>query len=88
MNPLFCPACQRLNQKSRVYSEGGSSTLLYNAPYYDENGKYHNHDPNWYNTSYHCSEGHSFSISCRTSCASCDFGSEEPTVTEHSVAQR
>ena len=39
-----------------------SGTLMYSAPYYDENGVYHHEDPNVYTTEYECSLGHIFEV--------------------------
>jgi hypothetical protein len=44
--------------------------------YYDEEGKYHRHDPNssWSNAS--CSNGHRFFVRSSSRCNNCDFGSK------------
>ena len=42
--------------------------------YYDEEGKYHHHDPNssWSNAS--CSNGHRFFVRSGNRCSNCEFG--------------
>jgi len=41
---------------------------MYSPPFYDEEGKYHDHDPNSSSTSYSCSNGHTWAESSRSSC--------------------
>lgn len=43
---MKCPECASANQKSIVYPGYGMSTCMGFTPYYDEDGKYHIHDPN------------------------------------------
>jgi hypothetical protein len=57
-NKVFCPKCKELGLKSRVYPGAAMSTLLASTPYYDENVKYHNNDPNTHTKSYSCNNGH------------------------------
>lgn len=55
---FFCPQCKTQGQTSRVYIGSAISTLAYSQPFYDESGKWHNHDPNIVKYSYSCSNGH------------------------------
>jgi len=55
---LFCPTCYRSSVPSCVYVGARTSTLLSYVPFYDEDGKYHDHDPNMHNISFRCSRGH------------------------------
>jgi len=55
-----CPICERMSLKSQVYTGGTIGTLMGWMPYYDEDGNYHNEDPNKYTTHYSCSQGHGF----------------------------
>jgi len=55
---MKCPVCEKKGLKSTVYPCCSTATLLWNEPYYDEDGKYHDHDPNAVTTDYHCSNGH------------------------------
>jgi hypothetical protein len=47
-------------------------------PFYDEDGRYHRHDPNRRRAHYSCSHGHHFVIKSRPSCPceGCNFGGE------------
>lgn len=55
---MICPACQRSAQKSKVYVHGSYTTAAHHPGYYDEDGRYHNHDPNLTTTAYRCTKGH------------------------------
>lgn len=57
-----CPCCKKLGFRSRVYLGMSMSTLLYSEPYYDEDGLYHDNDPNTITTNARCSIGHDFVI--------------------------
>jgi RNA polymerase subunit RPABC4/transcription elongation factor Spt4 len=93
-NIMKCPVCVEKNLKSNVYVGMSTSTAMYCAPYYDEDGKYHSHDGNTHTTSYSCSNGHTWAESNTGTCPSCDFGkdshsikiynSEEPQIAEES----
>jgi len=65
---MKCPECQELELKSMVYSKGSSSTLMGCMPYYDEDGKYHDHDVNTVTESFRCSNNHYFSKKILNSC--------------------
>ena len=65
---MICPTCEKEGEKSKVYSQGGSSTLLGYSPFYDEEGRYHNHDPNRTTAYYECSRGHRWSAIIDNSC--------------------
>lgn len=58
--PVLCKECRSKGQKSRVFHGASMTTLLYCQPYYDEDGRYHNHDSNRTTTELHCSNGHSW----------------------------
>lgn len=61
---MICPTCKEKDMRSRVYSQGTSSTLLGWSPgYYDEDGNYvENPDPNRHTTTYLCSNGHQWTV--------------------------
>lgn len=80
---MKCPVCIEKGLKSNVYPGVSMSTLMYCAPYYDENGKYHSHDMNRHTTNYNCSHGHTWSESSTGICPSCDFGKDSKSVTIH-----
>lgn len=66
---MKCPKCEENNQTSRVYvSGGGGVTLAGYLPFYDEEGKYHSHDPNIINSIYTCANGHSFEVKRHNKC--------------------
>lgn len=73
---MICPKCKEEEKKSIVYAGYGMSTLVGYTPYYDEDGKYHSHDPNSNTTNYTCSNGHSFSVSRKSPCPNCDYGKD------------
>lgn len=55
---MQCPECQKEGKKSKVYQGMSTTTLLGWIPYWDEEGKYHNDNPNTTTTEYSCSNGH------------------------------
>lgn len=65
---MKCPTCVTEGEASRVYEGGSSSTAMYFAPFYDEEGRRHSHDGNRVTTQYRCSRGHSWASSRRGSC--------------------
>ncbi len=56
-----CEECKKNEVKYSVYYRGSSTTLMGWSPYWDEDGKYHNNNPNKITSSYECSNGHSWS---------------------------
>jgi len=83
---MICPKCKELNQKSTITGGSGYSTAMGWQPYYDEEGRHHNHDPNGRTSHYSCSQGHDIIVSWSNKCPYCDFGHE--TVTTVKDAQR
>lgn len=57
---VICKECQAEGRKSRIHPGTSTSSLVVGETYYDEAGKYHNHDPNSIKTWYSCSNGHSW----------------------------
>ena len=57
---IICEACKNSGQISKVFPCGETQTLIGYKPYYDEDGKYHNHNPNSTRTYYKCSNGHAW----------------------------
>lgn len=76
---MKCPECIAEEKTSRVFPGGSSVTLLGHQPYYDEEGVYHSHDPNWFSTSYRCSNGHSWGDRHRNPCPTpgCEWGEDD-----------
>lgn len=73
-----CPVCKKEKKKSKFYiSQMGTSTLMgFEAPFYDEEGKYHYHNPNLSTVQWWCSRGHQGTITYGNKCPNCDFGIE------------
>lgn len=74
---LKCPQCIEEGTRSKVYTNGSTSTLLgWRGPYYDEDGEHHSHDPNQVTSHYSCDNGHQFAASRRRACPNrkCDYG--------------
>jgi len=65
---MICPECGKARLQSRVYIGVSSTTLAYSPPFYDEEGRYHDHDPNIRTTQYECSNGHQWAETTRPSC--------------------
>jgi len=57
---MICPVCKENNEKSTVRDYGGTSTLMGNPSYYDEDGVYHHHDTNNRRHNFECSNEHKF----------------------------
>ena len=73
---MKCPVCVKLGLKSTLTEGAGMSTMMYSAPYYDEDGNYHNHDPNTHTHTLACSNGHKMTVSHKSGCIPCGT---EPT---------
>lgn len=65
---MICPECKKQGLKSKVYIGGSTSTLMYCQPFYDKEGKYHDHDYNSHTTTYSCSNGHHWTESPPNTC--------------------
>jgi hypothetical protein len=71
-NVVKCPKCVEEGVKSRVRLDSYStSTLMCDHSFYDEDGKYHYHDPNKRSQGARCSNGHSFYITTTPGCGAC-----------------
>ncbi len=83
MIPKFCPKCSGEDKKSRITCGQVSVTLMGSAPYYDEEGEYHDHDPNRRTAHFACSGGHEWVECSKQACPNpkCDYGKSEPEVT-------
>ena len=79
---MKCSFCVKEGRRSKVRVGPTSTTLVGHTPYYDEDGVYHSHDLNIHTTEYWCSNGHSWTRSNLRKCPSCDYGYEEPTITQ------
>ena len=80
---MKCPVCEREGLKSTI--SGGdycTTTSMGWRSYWDEDGKYHNHDPNWRSQVLHCSNGHSLFRRWKDRCLNCDYGKDSETMKE------
>lgn len=56
---MTCEKCQKAGQQSKIFIKGSlNRSLIYHEAYYDEDGVYHDHDPNGYQQGFECSNGH------------------------------
>lgn len=55
---MICRTCKSEGRTSRAYEGVTASTAMDCRPYYDEQGKRHDHDSNRVTTSMTCSNGH------------------------------
>lgn len=67
-SPKFCSRCLYQGKKSKITIGLSTKTLAYYPPFYDEQGKYHDHDANTTTTEYSCSNGHNWTESSTGSC--------------------
>lgn len=74
---MICPVCKKEGKKSRITIGESSCTLMNPMSYYDEDGRFHSHDPNAVTTNHSCSNGHKFQYGFFKSCPNCAFGDEE-----------
>lgn len=65
---MKCQECEAENKKSSVYPGMSMSTSMGYHQYYDEDGRYHDHDPNFTTTGYRCSNGHEWKEHYRSKC--------------------
>ncbi len=73
---MKCPECVKQDKKSQVYPGISTTTCMGWQTYYDEDGMFHSHDPNWTTTGYACSEGHEWTESKQHPCPNCLWGRE------------
>lgn len=60
---MKCYQCGELGLESIVIPDGNAHrTLMGSEDYYDENGHFHSHDPNYSRAPFRCSRGHSWSL--------------------------
>lgn len=71
---MICPECKEQELKSNVFPHGGTKTLMYCQPYYDENGIYHHHDRNVVTNSFSCTNNHQWTTRRYDYCPAGDFG--------------
>jgi hypothetical protein len=75
---IKCPICSEEGEKSRLTAVGGRSTNLEWEKFFDEEGKYHQHDPNTVIHLFKCSNGHEIEVLSKTGCGAC--GKEDEVI--------
>lgn len=73
---MKCKQCEVEGEKSVVHVGPAFTTLMAGQEFYDEEGRWHNHDPNITTQSYRCSQGHSWSEDRRSKCRACSSDSD------------
>lgn len=73
---MICEECKKLGLKSSIREGMSWATCMGSFPYYDEQGTYHDHDPNNTEHFFRCSNGHEFSEKSYNRCISCDWTNE------------
>lgn len=66
---MICETCQGEGRTSRVFPGIGFRTAVMGESYYDEQGVFHDHDPNESVSSYSCSNGHHWRVRRYSKCA-------------------
>lgn len=77
LKSVKCPLCVAAGERSIVQDLGTRMTLLGGqTPWYDEDGDYHDHDPNWRRQSFSCSKGHAWETKFMRPCptSTCGYG--------------
>ncbi len=72
----FCPKCKDSGDRSEVYPGLQTSTLMGGTTWYDEDGEYHNHNPNRSAQAFRCSKGHDWYEYSYSNCPSCSYTSK------------
>ena len=65
---MICEKCHEEGKKSNVYEGISGITAMYCQPYYDEQGRRHNHDMNITTIQFRCSNNHEWSKQSSGSC--------------------
>ena len=77
---MRCPVCVGANTKHTVNVQpGGVRTLMLGHSFYDEDNRYHNHDPNTTTSDWSCSWGHRWSVRRQGSCW-CGWGKKDADI--------
>lgn len=79
---MICDSCKSEGKRSRIEILSSSSTLIAGpSPHYDEDGRFHVHDPNTTTTSFMCSNGHEWTKTAGVYCPvdSCSWNKDVPS---------
>jgi NAD-dependent SIR2 family protein deacetylase len=68
---MRCPQCMAMGQKSTVRIGAGVVTEMAVRTFYDEEGRYHYHNPNKHSRHLKCSNGHEWTERERNKCPTC-----------------
>lgn len=71
---MKCSECVEAGTPSKVYVGASTTTCMSGESFYDEDGKYHKHNPNRMTTGYRCSNGHRWSENQWARCLQTDCG--------------
>lgn len=72
MTPPKCEECEKEGKKpERIYPGSTSVTDMGYAPYWDNEGNYHEHDPNVRVTGFSCSNEHRWTQNTDKPCPTC-----------------
>ena len=63
---VLCPVCVNKDLKSTVWAGISTRTAMGWNRYYDENGVFHDDDPNIRTTKWYCSRGHEWTETCQS----------------------
>lgn len=58
---MKCQECEKAGHRSKVFRGGGVSTAMGGQTFWDEDDRFHRHDPNTTTWEYSCSNGHRWS---------------------------
>ncbi len=84
---MKCPECQNERERSVVRGGYGTTTCMGYETFWDEDGAWHSHDPNFTTASYRCSRGHDWSASTLSGCPSCDWAERHARACEERLAR-
>ena len=72
---MKCPECEKSGERSTVRGGGGFSTAMGVDTYYDEDGTFHRHDPNYTTRIMRCSNAHEWDAATPNRCPAegCDW---------------
>ena len=73
---MICSTCRPEGEVSRVYVGSSWTTLMGGCSFYDEQGRFHDHDPNTTTIEYRCSRGHRWVEKSKHECW-CAVGGEK-----------
>jgi hypothetical protein len=68
---MFCQTCVDEGRKSQIEVKPGGNTLLATRQFYDDSGRFHRHDTNYYTEHYRCTNGHEWTGVTRSICEPC-----------------